>query len=254
MDPREPPISSIATAFEVLDVLGELGVAGPTEVATVLDASKSTVHRHLESLVHVGVVQKDEDGYRLCMRLLEHGTIARDQYAFYSVAKPVVDDLVQQTNEAAAIAVMEEDLIYIYESWSQQRVTVDLELGRAYQDYHCSAAGKALLASMPEQHVHEILDTHGLPQRTPNTIVDRDALFEELATIRAQGTAFDDEEWFDGVRSVATTLEDRETGETLGAITVYGPAIRLNGEVFTEEVPTVLERAASLIELSLRYE
>lgn len=248
------PVSSVTTAFEVLDVLGALGTAGPTEVADELDASKSTVHRHLESLVDVGVVWKHDDGYRLGMQLLEYGDIARSQYEFYEEAKPVVDDLVQQTNEAAAIAVVEEGLTYIYEAWSQQKVKIDLDLGRPYQDFHCSAAGKVLLAAMPERRVEEILDAQGLPRRTPNTLVERDELFDELAAIRDRGTAFDDEEWFEGVRSVATTLEDRESGETLGAISVYGPAIRLDGETFEEEVPTVLERAASLIELSLRYQ
>lgn len=252
--PDDPPISSIATAFKILDVLGERECAGPTEIAEVLDVSQSTVHRHLVTLVDVGIVRKKGAEYRVSMRLLEQGAKARLQYEFYPLAKPVVDDLVRRTNEAAAIAVAEGHLTYIYQSRCQQEMKYDLSLGQPYADFHCSAAGKALLAAMPPERAHEVLDRQGLPQCTPNTITDRDALFDELARVRERGVALDDEERLDGVRAVGTTIENRESGETLGAISVFGPSIRFDGETFREELPTVIERTASLVELNLRYQ
>lgn len=43
--------------------------------------------------------------------------------------------------------------------------------------------GKDMLGALPDERVDRTLDMHGLPERTPNTITDRAALFEGLATI-----------------------------------------------------------------------
>lgn len=253
-DADDIPIGSVGTIAQILEVLGEREGAGVTEVAEEVDVSKSSVHRYLESLCRVGFVRKAGTDYYLSTRLLKHGTRARSQREFYAVAKPVVEELVDRTNNAVALAVREDAVVYIYKSWHEQEIRNDLRLGQPYDEFHCSAAGKVLLASMSPDQIAEVLDCQGLPQRTANTITDRDELLDELERVRERDTAFDDEEHVTGIRSVATSIRDRSRDETIGAITVYGPAIRLEGDAFWEEVPTTLERASNLIEVNLRYE
>ncbi|MFB6187002.1 MAG: IclR family transcriptional regulator C-terminal domain-containing protein, partial [Halobacteriaceae archaeon] len=54
---------------------------------------------------------------------------------------------------------------------------------------HANAAGKAILAHLPEDVVHDILDRTGLPEHTKHTITSRKELFDELDSIRERGYA-----------------------------------------------------------------
>jgi len=62
---------------------------------------------------------------------------------------------------------------------------------------------------------------------TSTTITERDALVEELANIRAQKFAIDNEESEEGVRCVGTPILDHN-GKALAAVSVSGPAYRLS--------------------------
>lgn len=56
------------------------------------------------------------------------------------------------------------------------------------------ATGKAVLSQLPREEVESIIDKWGLPMMTENTITDREALFEDLATAREQGYSINNEE------------------------------------------------------------
>lgn len=68
---------------------------------------------------------------------------------------------------------------------------------------HCSANGKALLASLPLSEMQDIL-THKLVRLTDNTITDPDVLFAQVAEVRRTGVAFDFEEYTPGVCACGT--------------------------------------------------
>src|SRR3972149_2011614 len=66
---------------------------------------------------------------------------------------------------------------------------------------HTPAPGKAVLAFLPATRVDAILAQHGMPRRTPRTIVSRPALERGLARVRRQGFALDNLENEGGGRS-----------------------------------------------------
>jgi IclR family acetate operon transcriptional repressor len=71
---------------------------------------------------------------------------------------------------------------------------------------HARAAGKLLLAHLPKPGLRRFLDTHPLRPLTPRTIAVRRAFDRELAAIRANGFAVDDEEFMEGVAAVAAPV------------------------------------------------
>lgn len=256
MDDSAPsPIRAVQTTIDVIRTLQERRELGVTEIADALNVSKSTVHRHLKTLQENRLVVEVDGRYALGLRLLEYGARARERYGFYHLAKSVVDNLVDETNECAAVAVAEDAHVsYLYRSWSPQEVKIDLRLGRPYKEFHCSAPGKALLAQMDPGRVNDIISQHGLPRRTEQTKTNRAELLSELEGIRERDIAFDDEERHDGIRGVAKPIRNRERDRTIGTITIYGPAIRINGDVFREQFPTLLNRAASMVEVDLLHQ
>ena len=63
------------------------------------------------------------------------------------------------------------------------------------QPVHCTAAGKALLAHLPEAEQRGLITKLRLTRRTPRTIVTKAALRTELERIVAEdGVAVEDEE------------------------------------------------------------
>ncbi|WP_254280794.1 IclR family transcriptional regulator [Haloarcula marina] len=246
-------IDAVQTSFEVLAKVGEMGGAGVSELATEMGRSKSTVHRHLNNLTEQNYVVQENGKYYPGLRSLRLAANALDLYDVYPISRPVVNELVSKTGESAAVAVEEKGrAVYLYHNRSNESVKTDARAG-IEMFLHCTGAGKAILAHLPEERIDAVIEEHGLPKMTPNTITDRDELLAELEEIRELGYAFDDEERIEGMRGVGTPVLDRETGEPYGALTVSGPTHRIKEEQFRSEIPELLTEVKNMIEVTLTY-
>ncbi|WP_241768071.1 IclR family transcriptional regulator [Haloferax sp. ATB1] len=104
---------------------------------------------------------------------------------------------------------------------------------------------------MPERRVESILDQHGLPKRSENTITDRETLRSELAEIRDRGYSEDNEEYGQGLRCVGVPVLNGDDA-VVGALSASGPATEVVGERLATELPRRLKRVRNRIELNLR--
>jgi IclR family acetate operon transcriptional repressor len=86
---------------------------------------------------------------------------------------------------------------------------------------HASAAGKAILATMAEPRVREICAQTGLRPRTSHTITDVDSLLANLAQVRSNGFAIDDEEDAEGIFCLGAAIFGHD-GVVAGAVSVTG--------------------------------
>ena len=77
---------------------------------------------------------------------------------------------------------------------SESVVSVRNRIG-VLEPLYCTAIGKAILASLPDEDRGALLDTVDLVPRTPRTISDRDMLRRHIAAVRADGVAVDDGEF-----------------------------------------------------------
>ncbi|WP_247002273.1 IclR family transcriptional regulator [Halosolutus gelatinilyticus] len=247
------PMKSVTTALQILETLQEAGTAGVSEIADASGQPKSTVHRHLDTFRECGYVVKEDRSYSVSLKTLRLASSALSRQLVYPVTKSVVNELAAETGESAAVAVEERGRgVYLYYDRTDQAVRTDARIGIRLH-LHCTGAGKAIFAHLPEERRNAIVEAHGLPAKTAQTITDRGELEDELAEIRETGIAFDDEERVDGMRGVGTPIRNRETGELLGALTVAGPTRRINGDRFREELPDLLRRAAKMVEVNITY-
>lgn len=252
MAPEENTITATKTSLRIVEALKRLDGAGTTAVANDLGIAKSTVHNHLQTLVDEGYITKEGNAYHVGLRFLELGEYKRNRMDIYETARPEVVSLAEKTGEMANAAVEEHgEGVYIARAEGTEAVSVDTYAGKR-MNLHCTALGKTILAELPEGRVDDIIETHGLPVRTENTITDRAELKTELADIRERGHAYDREERLPGLRCVAAPVTS-EDGEPVAALSVSGPTSRIKGDLFREEIPEMLQSAVNVVEINLVY-
>lgn len=245
-------VGATETSFAIIEQLRRTGGAGITDLATTLDRSKSTVHKHLTTLRELGYVTRDGDTYTLGLRFLGLGDRARTRTGMYEVAKAETDNLVESVDERAQVMVEEEGRgIYIYQAKSDQAIRTDSHIGTTVP-LHATAVGKSYLAFLSDDERDALFDQLEFEDRTENTLTDRESLVAELDAVRDRGYAFNDEERIAGMHAVGAPILS-DDGRVLGSISVSGPTTRLSGSWYREEVPKLVQQSARIIGLKATY-
>ena len=250
---NEMRVKTTTTSFKIIETLHELGGAGVTEIANRLDISKSSVYKHLKTLEEERyVIKGDNDMYYTGLRLLSLGVGARRRRKIYETAKPEIQRLAEESGEMANLLVEEQGRgIFLYRADSSRAVNLDTHAGREVY-LHTTAMGKAILAGFSDERVSDIIERHGLPQKTEYTITEEADLLDELESIREQGWAYDREERLKGLCCVAAPITDPD-GTALGAISVSGPRSRLKRDNLGK-LPQLILDVQNVIELNVAYD
>lgn len=249
---RSDGIQAIDRAFDIVETMDALGGAGVTELARAVDLPKSTVHNHLRTLERAGYVVQEDGEYRIGLKFLRLGERARRHHEPYRIASGQVDKLAEKTGEIAGLMIEEHgEGVFVYRRRGSEAAHIDTAIGDRVP-LHCTALGKAILAFLPAERRERIVDRHGLPKLTENTITDREELFDELETIRERRVAFDEAERLDGLRCVAAPILSGSDA-VLGSISVAGPTHRMHEDRFRRELPETVLGIANVIELNIQY-
>lgn len=252
MHADESGIKSVELSLEIIDELTELDGARVTEVARELDIAPSTAHNHLATLEQNGFVVKEGDFHYPSMKMAKIGRYVKTRKPGYKKAKKRVETLAEETGGRAHFAVEEQGVgRYVHTNTGNLAVKTFTSVGVRFP-LHVTAAGKAILASIPEYRVEEIVETHGLLEMTENSITDPEELFEELEEIREREYALNMEEHMKGIRAVAAPVFE-PSGNVLGSLTVSAPTRRMTGSYIHEEVPELVLALSDELELDVRY-
>lgn len=247
----EYPVGATATTFEIIEALDEAGTAGSTELADRLGLSKGGVHNHLATLERLGVAINEDGRYRLSLQFLDYGSNVRERIPVVSEGGDVVHSLSSQSGSTTFLVVPEREVaVYAYAAAAggTERSMPDIRPGTRVQ-LHACAPGKAVLSTRSSASIEAYLETAELTGRTSHTITDRDALREELQSVRDRGIAFDRGEAFEEMHSVAAPITD--DGTAVGALGVVGDATRLSGKRLHEDLPGLVLNHATTLELAL---
>lgn len=247
-------IQAVSHALDLLeqfrDGVDELGV---TELSRRLKLHKNNVFRLLATLETRNYIQQNPmtGNYRLGLKNLELGQTMIRQMGLLPQARPILERLSAQSNETAYIATMNDSyVVYMDVVESRHAVRVVTRLG-AWLPAHCTAAGKVQLADRLETGADLCLPDP-LPPCTGRTIVDREALLQELWEASRLGYAMDDEEKDAGVRCISAPIRDY-TGRVVGAVSVSGPVSRLTDRRLAQELIPQVQTAAGEISRRLGY-
>lgn len=241
-----------AKLFTIVETIQKLDRPTLTEISTEVGFPKSTTLNHLRTLTECGYILEEGGRYQLSLKFLDHGVHAKRNLKIARIVPPVLQQLAEDTKEAAWLMVEERGYVVgVEKAMGKRAVQTSGRIGR-HTRLHYHAPGKAILAELPEERVREIVSRHGLKQTTERTITEFEELSAELDEIRERGVAFDVGEAVSGIRSIASPVVC--DGDVHGAVAVVGPENRLKGDRFREELPDLVSGAANELELRLKYD
>ena len=235
-------VQFVSRAAEVLKVLARGGWGlGVSEISQTAGLGKSTIHRLLASLMQAKFVRMEPKSHRYTLGsgLLQLTTTWFSEIKVRTVALPHLRALRGTTKETVSLNVRDGDSrVAIERLDTSQEVRFVVDLGR-HLPLHIGAAGKAILAFLPEPEIHGILDTADLDQPTTKRVL------RELSEIRRVDTAYSRGERVPGSRSISAPIFSPE-GAAVASVSILSLEFRLD-EINVVEFRSLAREAANNI-------
>lgn len=240
-------VQSIERAFAVLRSLAP-GPAGVTEISERVALPKSTVSRLLSTLESLGAVEQVSLGgrYRVGWTMIDLAAAARPGRSLVSMARPQLAELSRLTGESVGLSIPDgTEMLYLDQINPDEELQVRDWTGSRIP-MHAVPSGQVVLAH--DEALTAQVTGAPMVAFTAHTITSATALRRRLAEIRRVGWALAEEEFADGLSSIAAPVRSA-AGRVVAALHVYGSATRVPGPRDAAELGTLVRAAADRIRI-----
>ncbi|QDM18640.1 helix-turn-helix domain-containing protein [Tardiphaga sp. vice352] len=213
-------VRSIARGFAVVEALGlPPGRHTLSEVARVAELSRATARRMLTTLVALKYCEADGRYFSLRPRALGLGLSYLNALPYWGYAQRALEGLRNEIGESCALAVLDEtEIVYALRLPARRILSANLGVGSRLPA-HLVSLGRVLLAALPAEPRAHYLATAELKKVTPRTVIDADALAEQLQLTDEQGYAWVDGELDPAICGIAVPVRDH-AGKVVAAISI----------------------------------
>lgn len=230
--------------LQILEVIAR--ASGPVTIAdaaVAIGVHRTVAHRLVTTLADRGYLHREAaGGYRLGGTCLALASAVSD---LRTTARPLLEDLARRTDETVHLVVLAgQDVVFLDSVESSQALRVASRIGRRLPAY-ATSVGKAWLASLDLDRLHQLYPDATLPPITGRTLTTRTELERVLATVRRRGYATNEGESEAGVGSLGVVVRT-ERAEPRAGISVAMPLDRLNVATKKSVVAALTATAASL--------
>ena len=223
-------MKSLDRTFTVLNVF----LTGKTElslseIAQLSNLNKPTAWRICSAAVKYGylIQQKKRGNYFLgTIYIAFNRVLTSDLYA-RRIMVPQLRELSEDIGELITVAYNSglEDLYP--ESFGIQSSKLGVINKEHRLPLNATSLGKIFLAELSEKELENYFKNKRIIQHTPKTIVDLEQMKKHLVRIRKTGIAFDDEEWGEGIKSIAAGVRG-QNNSIIAAICTEVPSVRMS--------------------------
>jgi DNA-binding IclR family transcriptional regulator len=240
------PESHTERLFRVLEaVVDAAAPVGPRGLARTTGIDRSAVGRILQQLADLDVLERTDGGYAPSARLFTLARVLEARDTLPVAIGPLLGALVERFDETCyACAYHGGVAVFTHEVQSSKPLRFVVQLGQPVP-LHAGAAGRAILAGLPQESLPSVLGDEPLPRLTPATITDPAELARVAAADRARGYTVSREERVPGGASVAAPFFDH-VGRCQGSVVFTAPLARLPEDDIEEIGQAVADTARSL--------
>jgi DNA-binding IclR family transcriptional regulator len=239
-------IASLEKGIRILELLAAHGELSVSEAARLMATNRAGSHRFISTLKDLGYVEKNSNNkYQPTLKIMALSQKVANRFEIRRLAKPYMHRLSMMYKETINLGLFKnQEIIHIDKIDSLEILRMDSALGDKAPAY-CTGLGKSILAFLPDHELTYYLDTVDRRPLAPNTITDRDEFLAELARIRQNGYAIDDEEMNIGLRCIAAPIFDHNHYPAY-AISISGPAMRLTHRTLENMKSNILKTTEDL--------
>lgn len=240
------------TAQRAIRLLKEFSIDEPelgvVELSHRLQMDRASVHRLLQSLRAEGVIQKDEHSkrYALGSAVMDIAAVRAGWPGIVGIAERHLIRLRERTGEGAALSRTDgRSAICVTMVECRNTVRVTYEVGERIP-LHCTASGLVLLSYL-EPEKRAALLSGPLHRFTARTVTDAAQLEAACRNIREQESAYTDDTYLEGVRTLASPIRTSR-GRVVAAVAISVPSSRLPDAALPGLREHVLSCAAAISE------
>ncbi len=243
-------VQSLGRAFGIIEVVARhrdgIGLA---DLSRLVGLHNSTAFHLAKTLVSLGYIRQDAETkrYRIGRRMFTLAASALDEIEMIHLATPVLEELSRATGESAHFCVRAGDAVVVLARTSGSGAFQMTDRVGVTRPAHCTALGKAILASLTSEQLRHYIQRNPLTPSTKRSITEIPELIREIENVRRTGLAFDDGEFNLEVRCAGVAVRDF-TGGVVGAVGVSGPIWRLSDDVMQRHAKIVAAAARQLSE------
>ena len=227
-------------AFAVVEIiLKEDRPLALPELAELLGRPKQTVHRTVRQLEAAGFLAREpgRNRYGIGARLSSVAGDVLEWCVRYTPCHLSLTRLVAEVGETCNIGIIDGDAVkYLDRVESDFPLRAQLHPGSRVPLY-ATGLGKLFLAHLVSRTRRRILEKLDLARFTDNTITDLAALEDELKSIRKRGYAINNQEFHDGIISIAVPISRGE--RVIAGLAMHAPLARLSIDQAAAHVPAL---------------
>ena len=240
---------ALRRGLDILELLVDHrdGLRAP-EIAAALGIPRASTHELVQTLAERGYVQTSPDSpgrFSLGARVFHLGGAYERSLDVVDAGRRTARAVAARCGETVQVVIRDgRHVVYVARIDSTHTVRLVSDVGSRLPA-HCTAGGKALLASLSDAELLTLFPDDSLPGMTEHSIADRTRLLEEVAVVRDRGWADEYCESNPNVACVAAPVYGPR-GECVAAMSISVPTLRWQPEREGELVELVREGAREL--------
>ena len=217
-------INLLASAHDGLSAL---------ELSKLLNITRTSTYAILNSFINQGFVEQiSKTGrYTIGYRFFTIGSQYQYQYPFIGIVKKYIDHLDSRFQVNVSVLKPGMQLLILL---ARESVYVPTLIPVHICPAYACASGKVLLSYLPEHELDALVNATEFQPFTSKTVKTAAELKEQIALVKAQGYATEEEEMLPGRGCIAFPIFDA-SGMTLGTISLSG------------KIETIAQEKAALI-------
>jgi DNA-binding IclR family transcriptional regulator len=249
-------VQSVEKAMKVLTAFdGSKRQLSLSEIAAITGFDMSATQRFSYTLAALGYLFKDPDSrkYELSPRLMDFTYHYLTSNDLVSRATPYLQQLGSETEEATNLTVLDNtDIVFVLRVVSRNVFNAHVITGSRLPAY-CTAPGLAILATLADGEIDDILSRSNLVPYTASTVYQPRKIKERIAQIRKQGYAHTEDEYFVSDISTAAAITNAR-GRGIGAVNIAVARSRWQADRDEKRFADLVISTASAISTRRRVE
>lgn len=246
-------MSNIQSIERVSKLLGLFSMSRPrlgiAEISRELGLAKGTIQGLVRTLTNEGFLLQDRETkkYQLGYKIYELGVIFGRSLDINQKAVLRVDEIAKKESLTVRVGIWDKDSVLITLTSLAKIGSAPAGEFRIRVPGYATGLGKVLLAFLNEEDRKCYIEQTEFNAYTPNTIVDKSLLLEELELIRKNGYSINREEHWLHRAAIGAPIFGRQ-GLIVAAISIVGGPSRILGDEKERLIVKITEAAAEISE------